>query len=367
MSIRPFRDIIRRKTKVVKVGNVNIGGDNPISVQSMTNTLTTDIKSTINQIQEISKAGADIVRVSCPDEESSYALKEITKHIDIPLVADIHFHYKRAIEAAENGADCLRINPGNIGSINKIKDVIKAAKDNNCSIRIGVNAGSLERDILDKFKEPCPEALVESALRNIKILEDLNFRNFKISVKSSDVFLSVKSYRLLSKKTDYPLHLGITEAGSYLPGSIKSAIGLGNLLMEGIGDTIRVSLSDDPVQEVKIGNEILKSIGLRNRGVKIISCPSCARQGFKVIDTVKILEEKLSHIKEPITLSIIGCVVNGPGEAAYTDIGITGGGRDSNMLYLNGVQTEKLGNKEIVSKVIDLVERKAEEIQNRNK
>ncbi len=367
MSIRPFRDIIRKKTKVIQVGKVKVGGDNPISVQSMTNTLTQDTRNTIKQIQEISQAGADIVRVSCPDEESSYALKEITKHIDIPLVADIHFHYKRAIESAENGAACLRINPGNIGSKDKIKEVIKAAKDNNCSIRIGVNAGSLERDILEKFKEPCPEALVESALRNIKILEDLNFENFKISVKSSDVFLSVKSYKQLSKITEYPLHLGITEAGSYIPGSIKSAIGLGNLLMEGIGDTIRVSLSDDPVQEVKIGNEILKSIGLRTRGVKIISCPSCARQGFEVIDTVKILEEKLSHINQPITLSIIGCVVNGPGEAAYTDIGITGGGRDSNMLYLNGVQTEKLNNKEIISKVVELVEKKAEEIQNKNK
>ena len=367
MSIRPFRDIIRKKTKVIQVGKVKVGGDNPISVQSMTNTLTQDTRNTIKQIQEISQAGADIVRVSCPDEESSYALKEITKHIDIPLVADIHFHYKRAIESAKNGAACLRINPGNIGSKDKIKEVIKAAKDNNCSIRIGVNAGSLERDILEKFKEPCPEALVESALRNIKILEDLNFENFKISVKSSDVFLSVKSYKQLSKITEYPLHLGITEAGSYIPGSIKSAIGLGNLLMEGIGDTIRVSLSDDPVQEVKIGNEILKSIGLRTRGVKIISCPSCARQGFEVIDTVKILEEKLSHINQPITLSIIGCVVNGPGEAAYTDIGITGGGRDSNMLYLNGVQTEKLNNKEIISKVVELVEKKAEEIQNKNK
>ena len=367
MSIRPFRDIIRKKTKVIQVGKVKVGGDNPISVQSMTNTLTQDTRKTIKQIQEISQAGADIVRVSCPDEESSYALKEITKHIDIPLVADIHFHYKRAIESAENGAACLRINPGNIGSKDKIKEVIKAAKDNDCSIRIGVNAGSLERDILEKFKEPCPEALVESALRNIKILEDLNFENFKISVKSSDVFLSVKSYKQLSKITEYPLHLGITEAGSYIPGSIKSAIGLGNLLMEGIGDTIRVSLSDDPVQEVKIGNEILKSIGLRTRGVKIISCPSCARQGFEVIDTVKILEEKLSHINQPITLSIIGCVVNGPGEAAYTDIGITGGGRDSNMLYLNGVQTEKLNNKEIISKVVELVEKKAEEIQNKNK
>ena len=367
MSIRPFRDIVRRKTKVIKVGKVDVGGDNPISVQSMTNTLTTDTKGTIKQIQEISQAGADIVRVSCPDEDSSKSLKEIVKHVDVPIVADIHFHYKRAIEAAENGANCLRLNPGNIGDLNKVKEVIKAAKDNNCSIRIGVNAGSLERDILEKYKEPCPEALVESALRNVKIIEDLDFNNFKISVKSSDVFLSVESYKQLSKKIDYPLHLGITEAGSYIPGSIKSAIGLGNLLMQGIGDTIRVSLSDDPVKEVKIGNEILKSLGLKTRGVKIISCPSCARQGFEVIDTVKILEEKLSHITEPITLSIIGCVVNGPGEAAFTDIGITGGGRDSNMLYLNGVQTEKLNNKEIISKVVDLVEKKVKEIQNTHK
>ncbi|MBD1161760.1 flavodoxin-dependent (E)-4-hydroxy-3-methylbut-2-enyl-diphosphate synthase [Pelagibacterales bacterium SAG-MED15] len=367
MSIRPYRDIQRRKTKVINVGKVKIGGDNAISVQSMTNTLTSDTTSTIKQIQEISEAGGDIVRVSCPDEVSTKALKEIAKHIDIPLVADIHFHYKRAIEAAENGADCLRINPGNIGDKKKIKEVIQAAKNNNCSIRIGVNAGSLEKDILERYKEPCPEALVDSALRNIKIIEDFDFQNFKVSVKSSDVFLSVKSYEQLSKKTEYPLHLGITEAGSFIPGSIKSAIGLGNLLMEGIGDTIRVSLSDDPVEEVKIGNEILKSIGLRNRGVKIISCPSCARQGFEVIETVKKLEEKLSHIKEPITLSIIGCVVNGPGEAASTDIGITGGGGDSNMLYLNGMQSKKLKNNEIISKVVDLVEKKAEEIQNRNK
>ena len=363
MSIRPFRDIIRKKTKVIQVGKVKVGGDNPISVQSMTNTLTQDTSNTIKQIQEISQAGADIVRVSCPDEDSSYALKEITKHIDIPLVADIHFHYKRAIESAKNGAACLRINPGNIGSKDKIKEVIKAAKDNNCSIRIGVNAGSLERDILEKFKEPCPEALVESALRNIKILEDLNFENFKISVKSSDVFLSVKSYKQLSKITDYPLHLGITEAGSYMPGSIKSAIGLGNLLMEGIGDTIRVSLSDDPVQEVKIGNEILKSIGLRTRGVKIISCPSCARQGFEVIETVKILEKKLSHIKTPITLSVIGCVVNGPGEAAQTDVGITGGKKGNNMLYLSGVQSEKVLTKDMIEKIITEVEKKAFELK----
>ena len=332
MSIRPFRDIKRRKTKVISVGRVKVGGDNPISVQSMTNTLTTDIKKTVDQINKISESGGDIVRVSCPDEESTKALKEITKNIDVPIVADIHFHYKRAVEAAENGADCLRINPGNIGDKKKIAEVISAAKNNNCSIRIGVNSGSLERDILEKYKEPCPEALVESALRNIKIIEDLDFKNFKISVKSSDVFLSIKSYRELSKVTNYPLHLGITEAGSFIPGSIKSSIGIGNLLMDGIGDTIRISLSDDPVQEIKIGNEILKSLNLRSRGVRIISCPSCARQGFEVINTVKILEEKLSHIKEPITLSIIGCVVNGPGEAALTDIGITGGGKDSNML-----------------------------------
>ena len=363
MSIRPFRDIKRRKTKVIDVGKVKVGGNNPISVQSMTNTLTTDIKGTIKQINEIHSEGADIVRVSCPDEPSSKALKEITKHVDIPVVADIHFHYKRAIEAAENGASCLRINPGNIGDTNKIKEVIKAAKNNNCSIRIGVNAGSLERDILDKYKEPCPEALVESALRNIGIIENQDFFNFKVSVKSSDVFLSIAAYKQLSSKTDYPLHLGITEAGSFLPGSIKSSIGFGTLLLDGIGDTIRVSLSDDPIEEVRVGNEILKSLNLRKRGVNIISCPSCARQAFQVIDTVKILEERLSHIKTSMTLSIIGCVVNGPGEASQTDIGITGGGKGSNMLYLSGIETEKISTENIISKVVDLVEKKAKEIE----
>jgi len=363
MSLRPFRNINRRKTKVIKVGDVKIGGDNPISVQSMTNTLTTDVAATIKQINEIHEEGADIVRVSCPDESSSKALKEITKNVQIPVVADIHFHYKRAIEAAENGAKCLRINPGNIGDRDKVHEVLKAAKDNNCSIRIGVNAGSLEKDILEKYKEPCPEALVESAIRNIKILEDQDFFNFKISVKSSDVFLSIAAYRQLSKVTDYPLHLGITEAGSFIPGSIKSSIGLGSLLLDGIGDTIRVSLSDDPVKEIKIGNEILKSLGLRNRGVKIISCPSCARQGFEVIDTVKILEQKLSHIKTPMTLSIIGCVVNGPGEAALTDIGITGGGKGNNMLYLSGVQSEKVLTGDIINRVVSEVEKKASELE----
>lgn len=364
MSIRPFRDIHRKKTKVIKVGNVKIGGDNPISVQSMTNTLTKDVSATIEQINEIAEAGADIVRVSCPDEESTKALKKITKSIKIPIVADIHFHFKRAIEAASNGANCLRINPGNIGEKEKIKEVIKAAKDNNCSIRVGVNAGSLERDILEKFKEPCPEALVESAIRNIEILEEEDFTNLKVSVKSSDVFLSIGAYRQLSQKIDYPLHIGITEAGSFLPGTIKSSIGFGSLLMDGIGDTIRVSLSDDPVNEVKVGNEILKSLNLRHRGVKIISCPSCARQAFPVIETVKILEEKLSHIKTPITLSIIGCVVNGPGEASMTDVAITGGGKGNNMLYLSGVQKEKILTENIVDKVVNEIEKKVYDIEN---
>ncbi len=363
MNIRPFREIKRRKTKEISVGHIKVGGDNPISVQSMTNTLTKDVKETVKQIEQIEEAGADIVRVSCPDQDSTKALKDIVKNTSIPIVADIHFHYKRAIEAAESGAACLRINPGNIGDKKKIKEVISAAKNNNCSIRIGVNAGSLEKDLLEKYKEPCPEALVESALRNISIVEDFDFNKFKVSVKSSDVFLSVEAYRQLSKVTDYPLHLGITEAGTFLPGSIKSSIGFGLLLMSGIGDTIRVSLSDDPVEEIKVGNEILKSLNLRNRGVKIISCPSCARQAFNVIETVKKLEDSLSHIKTPISLSIIGCVVNGPGEAAQTDIGITGGGKGNNMLYLNGIESEKITSDEMISKVVRLVELKAEEIE----
>ncbi len=364
MNIRPFREIKRRKTKEINVGHVKVGGDNPISVQSMTNTLTKDVKETLNQIKKIEEAGADIVRLSCPDEDSTKALKDIVKNTSIPIVADIHFHYKRAIEAAQSGAACLRINPGNIGDKDKIKQVITAAKDNNCSIRIGVNAGSLEKDLLEKYKEPCPEALVESALRNINLVEDLDFFKFKVSVKSSDVFLSIEAYRQLSKVTDYPLHLGITEAGTFLPGSIKSSIGFGALLLNGIGDTIRVSLSDDPVEEIKVGNEILKSLNLRNRGVKIISCPSCARQAFDVIKTVKELENKLSHIKTPISLSIIGCVVNGPGEAAQTDIGITGGGKGNNMLYLNGIENKKISSDEMISKIVKLVEEKAEEIEN---
>ena len=364
MSIRPFRDIKRKKTKKIKVGKIEVGGDAPISVQSMTNTLTTNIKETVKQINELDNAGADIVRVSCPDQESSLSLKKIIKQINVPIVADIHFHYKRAIEAAKSGAHCLRINPGNIGSNDRVHEIVRAAKDNNCSIRVGVNAGSLEKDLLEKYKEPCPEALCDSALRNIRILEDKDFFNFKISVKSSDVFLSVKAYRLLAEKCSYPLHLGITEAGSLIPGSVKSSIGIGVLLMEGIGDTIRCSLSDNPVEEVKTGYEILKSLNLRHRGVNIISCPSCARQAFPVIDTVKILEKKLSHIKESITLSIIGCVVNGPGEASQTQIGLTGGGKGNHMMYLSGIPHHKIASDKIIEEVVALVENKSKELKN---
>jgi len=356
MEVRPYRSIKRKKTKKIQVGNVSVGGDSTITVQSMTNTLTTNIKETINQIHSLEEAGADIVRVSCPDPESTKALKSIVKEVSVPIVADIHFHYKRAIEAAEMGASCLRINPGNIGNTQKIIEVIKAAKNNNCSMRIGVNAGSLDKELLSKYKEPCPEALVESAQHNIRLLEDNDYTNFKISVKSSDIFLTVKAYKKISEICDYPLHLGVTEAGGLLTGSIKSSIGIGQLLMEGIGDTLRVSLSSDPINEVKAGYEILKSLGIRSRGVNIISCPSCARQAFPVIETVKILEEKLAHIKKPITLSIIGCVVNGPGEAAQTEIGLTGGGQDNNLLYLSGIPHSKVPSSKIIDQVINLVE-----------
>ncbi len=361
MEIRPHRIINRKNTKEIKVGNVSVGGNSKISVQSMTNTLTTDIVNTIKQIHSLEEAGVDIVRVSCPDQGSTLALKDIVKEVNTPIVADIHFHYQRAIEAAKMGASCLRINPGNIGSKERVLEVVKAAKDNNCSIRIGVNAGSLDKNLLEKYKEPCPDALVESAMYNVKLLEDNNFFNFKISVKSSDVFLTVKSYKKLSKICNYPLHLGITEAGGLFTGSIKSSIGIGQLLMEGIGDTIRVSLSSDPVDEVKAGYEILKSLGIRSRGVNIISCPSCARQAFPVIQTVKELEKRLSHIKKPITLSIIGCVVNGPGEASQTEIGLTGGGQDNNLLYLSGVPHTKVAGPDIIEKVVKLVEDKVKE------
>ena len=362
--IRPWRNIYRRKSRQINVGNVPIGGDAPIAVQTMTNTLTTDIKSTIQQVVAASEAGADLVRVSVPDIESSKALKEIVKESPVPIVADIHFHYKRGIEAAEAGAACLRINPGNIGSEERVKEVIRAAKDNNCSMRIGVNAGSLEKNLLEKYAEPCPEAMVESGLDHIKILEDNDFHEFKISVKASDVFLSAAAYQALADATDAPLHLGITEAGGLMSGTIKSSIGLGSLLWLGIGDTIRVSLSADPVEEVKVGYDILKSLGLRHRGVNIISCPSCARQGFNVIETVKTLEDRLAHVKTPMSLSIIGCVVNGPGEALMTDIGFTGGGAGNGMVYWAAKQDHRISNEDMVDHIVDLVEKRAKEIDN---
>ena len=358
--LRPYQKIYRRKTRVINVGNVLIGGENPITVQSMTNTLTSNTHATLSQINRIIKAGADLVRVSVPDEESSKALGEITKHSMVPIIADIHFHYKRAIESAENGASCLRINPGNIGSKEKVKDVIKAAKDNNCSIRIGVNAGSLNKKILEKYSEPNPESLVESALENIKILEDNDFFNFKISVKSSDIFMAMKAYESLSELCDYPIHLGITEAGGKRTGSIKSSIGIGNLLIKGIGDTIRVSLSDEPEEEVRVGFEILKNLGIRNRGVKIVSCPSCARQQFQVIDLVKKLEKSLEDVKNPITVSIIGCVVNGPGEANMTNIGITGGGNNTHMIYVDGKKDHIVKDKDLAPYLEDIIRKKSE-------
>ncbi len=357
--LRPYQKINRRKTRVINVGNVSVGGNNPISVQTMTNTLTTDVKSTSKQINRAVSAGVDLVRVSVPDKESTEALKEITKNSKVPIIADIHFHYKRAIEAANNGASCLRINPGNIGSKERVKEVIKAAKDNNCSIRVGVNAGSLDRKILEKYSEPNPEALVESAKENIKILEDNDFYNFKISVKSSDIFMAIKAYELLANECDYPLHLGITEAGGKRTGSIKSSIGMGNLLLNGIGDTIRVSLSDEPEEEVKVGFEILKSLGVRSRGVKIVSCPSCARQQFQVIDLVKKLENSLEDIINPLTVSIIGCVVNGPGEANMTNIGITGGGNNTHMIYVDGKKDHIVKEKDLALYLEDVIRKKA--------
>ena len=360
--IRPWRNIERRKSRQIMVGRVPVGGDAPISVQTMTNTDSSDVKATLAQVIAAAEAGADIVRVSTPDESSTRALREITRESPVPIVADIHFHYKRAIEAAEAGAACLRINPGNIGSADRVREVIKAARDHGCSIRIGVNAGSLEKHLLDKYGEPCPDAMVESGLDHIRILQDNDFHEFKISVKASDVFLAAAAYQQLAEATDAPIHLGITEAGGFVSGTVKSAVGLGNLLWAGIGDTIRVSLSADPVQEVKVGYEILKSLGLRTRGVQIISCPSCARQGFDVIKTVEILEERLSHIKTPMSLSIIGCVVNGPGEALMTDIGFTGGGAGSGMVYMAGKQDHKLSNERMVDHIVELVEKRAAEI-----
>ena len=360
MSLRPWRDIDRRVSRQIHVGSVPVGGDAPISVQSMTNTVTSDVQATISQIKELEEAGVDIVRVSCPDEESTTALKDIVKAAAVPIVADIHFHHARAIEAAEAGAACLRINPGNIGNAERVRDIIQAAKDHGCSMRIGVNAGSLEKHLLEKYGEPCPEAMVESALDHVRILQDHDYHEYKISVKASDVFLSVAAYQQLAEAVDCPLHIGITEAGGYTSGTVKSSIGLGSLLWAGIGDTLRVSLSSDPVDEVRVGFEMLKSLGLRHRGVTIISCPSCARQGFDVIKTVQTLEEGLAHVSEPITLSVIGCVVNGPGEARETDLGFTGGGGGSGMVYVSGRPDHKMSNEEMVDHLVGLVENQAQ-------
>ena len=365
MSVRPYRDIHRRQSRQIHVGNVPVGGDAPITVQSMTNTDCEDIQGTVEQIKRLEDAGCDIVRVSCPSEESTAALKQIVPQVDIPIVADIHFHYKRAIEAAQAGAACLRINPGNIGSRARVQEVVKAAKDHGCSMRIGVNAGSLERDILEKYGEPCPEAMVESALTHARILEEEDFYEFKISCKASDVFLAVAAYMQLADACDYPLHIGITEAGGLRSGTIKSSIGLGNLLWAGIGDTVRVSLSCDPVEEIKVGYEILKSLGLRHRGVNVISCPSCARQQFDVIETVRKLEDRLEHISTPLTVSVIGCVVNGPGEATLTDVGFTGGGRGTHQVYVNGLPSHRLKDEDIVDHLVRQVEAKAAEIEAR--
>ncbi|WP_108502397.1 flavodoxin-dependent (E)-4-hydroxy-3-methylbut-2-enyl-diphosphate synthase [Paracoccus indicus] len=361
--IRPWRNIERRKSRQIMVGNVPVGGDAPISVQTMTNTDGRDVRATLDQVIRAADAGADIVRISAPDQDTTRALKEICRESPVPIVADIHFHYKRAIEAAEAGAACLRINPGNIGSPDRVREVIKAARDHDCSIRIGVNAGSLERHLLEKYGEPCPDAMVESGMDHIKILQDNDFHEFKISVKASDVFLAAAAYQQLADATDAPIHLGITEAGGFVGGTVKSAVGLGNLLWAGIGDTIRVSLSADPVEEVKVGFEILKSLGLRTRGVQIISCPSCARQGFDVIKTVETLEKRLEHIKTPMSLSIIGCVVNGPGEALMTDLGFTGGGAGSGMIYMAGRQSHKLSNDQMVDHIVELVEARAEKLE----
>ncbi len=364
MSIRPYRHIERRKSRQIMVGNVAVGGDAPITVQTMTNSLTSDAGATIDQIRIAEEAGVDIVRVSCPDEASTAALKEIVRAANVPIVADIHFHYRRAIEAAKSGAACLRINPGNIGSAERVKEVVQAAKDYGCAIRIGVNAGSLEKHLLEKYGEPCPEALVESALDHARILEDHDFTEFKISVKASDVFLAVAAYQGLADACDYPLHLGITEAGGLRGGTVKSSVGIGSLLWAGIGDTLRVSLSADPAEEVKVGFDILKSLGLRHRGINVISCPSCARQQFDVINTVALLEKRLAHISTPMTVSVIGCVVNGPGEARETDIGVTGGGKGTHMVYVGGLPDHRITDVDLVDHLVAQIESKAAEIEN---
>jgi len=362
-QLRPWRAISRRPSRKIRVGDVEVGGDAPITVQSMTNTITADAAATIDQVRQLEEAGADIVRVSCPDEDSTAAFKTIAKAARVPLVADIHFHYRRGIEAGKAGAACLRINPGNIGSPDRVREVIQAARDHGCSMRIGVNAGSLERELLERYGEPCPEAMVESALNHARILQDHDFHDFKISVKASDVFMTVAAYQMLAEAIDCPLHLGVTEAGALRSGTVKSSIGLGSLLWAGIGDTIRVSLAADPVEEIKVGFDILKSLGLRHRGVNIIACPSCARQGFNVIQTVEALEQRLAHISTPMSLSIIGCVVNGPGEALMTDLGFTGGGKGAGMVYVAGKPDHKMDNDRMVDHIVGLVETKAAELE----
>ncbi len=362
-GLRPWRDIARRDCRQIMVGNVPVGGGAPITVQTMTNTLTTDVKATVDQIRRCEEAGVDLIRVSCPDVESTTAIKQIVRAAKVPIIADIHFHYKRALEAADAGVACLRINPGNIGSAARVKEVVDAAKSNGCAIRIGVNAGSLERHLLEKYAEPCPEALVESALDHIKLLQDQDFHEYKVAVKASDVFLAVAAYMQLAEVVDCPLHLGITEAGGLIGGTVKSAIGMGNLLWAGIGDTIRVSLSAEPEEEVRVGYEMLKALGIRTRGVRVVSCPSCARQGFDVIRTVEALETRLQHINTPISLSVLGCVVNGPGEARETDIGLTGGGNGKHMVYLSGVTDHHIQDADMVDHIVKLVEAKAAEIE----
>ena len=364
--VRPWRTIQRRVSRKIRVGSVEVGGDAPILVQTMTNTLTADAKATIEQIRQVEEAGCDIVRVSCPDEESTAAMPEIVRAAKIPVVADIHFHYRRAIEAAKAGVACLRINPGNIGSSARVKEVVQAAKDHGCAMRIGVNAGSLEKELLERYGEPCPEAMVESALSHARILLEHDFDQFKISVKASDVFLTVAAYQMLAEAIDCPLHLGVTEAGAARTGTVKSSIGIGALLWAGIGDTIRVSLSAEPEEEVRVGYEILKCLGIRNRGVRVVSCPSCARQGFDVIRTVEKLEERLQHIRTPMSLSVLGCVVNGPGEARETDIGITGGGQGKHMVYLSGITDHHVRDEEMIDHIVRLVEQKAAEIEASN-
>jgi len=357
--------IIRRKSRQIMVGNVPVGGDAPITVQSMTNTQTTDVAATVAQIKSLEAVGADIVRVSVPTMDAAEAFREIKKQVNVPLVTDIHFDYRIALKVAEYGADCLRINPGNIGREDRVRSVVECARDYNIPIRIGVNGGSLEKDIQEKYTEPTPEALLESAMRHVDILDRLNFDQFKVSVKASDVFLAVESYKLLAKQIDNPLHLGITEAGGLRSGSVKSSVGLGMLLSQGIGDTLRISLAADPIEEIKVGFDILKSLKLRSRGINLIACPSCSRQEFDVVATVNALEQRIEDIMTPMDVSIIGCIVNGPGEAMVSDLGLTGSSKKSGF-YLDGIrQKERFDNSNLVEQLEQRIRAKANAISER--